>query len=284
MKVSICIPTYNSPETLKRLMDSVFCQSFTDYEVVVSDDSSNDEVEKVVKSYSDNRVSFYHNEKPLGTPENWNNAVRKSRGEFVKIMHHDDWFVNKDALQVMVDTMEKQGTDFVFCQCVGSGANHPSEEAVKSHKEVLPRLLVFNVIGAPSVTMYKKTGLMFDSKIKYYVDVDFYIAYLSTHKCFYIPQELVGIGTTPVRVTDQVVEDRSFVYGEFQYAFLKLWNDERWSKKDLSEVFRDYVKTNVDFGNYGVKGLVLAQRFVLARQRIRDYIRNTKRKLKGVGR
>jgi len=65
---------------------------------------------------------------------------------------------------------------------------------------------------------------------------------------------------------------------------LKLWNDERWSKKDLSEVFRDYVKTNVDFGNYEVKGLVLAQRFVLVRQRIRDYIRNTKRKLKGVGR
>jgi len=284
MRVSICIPTYNSPKTLKRLLDSVFDQSFTDYEVVVSDDSSNDDVEKVVKSYSDNRVSYYHNEEPLGTPENWNNAVRKSKGEYIKIMHHDDWFVNRDALRLMVDTMEKQGADFVFCQCAGSGSNHPSEEAVKSHMKVLPQLLESNVIGAPSVTMYKRTELMFDSKIKYYVDVDFYIAYLSTHKCFYIPQELVEIGTTPVRVTDQVVEDRSFVYGEFQYAFLKLWNDERWSKKDLSEVFRDYVKTNVDFGNYEVKGLVLAQRFVLVRQRIRDYIRNTKRKLKGVGR
>ena len=283
MKVSICIPTYNSPETLVRLLDSIFCQSFVDYEVIVSDDSSNGEVERVVNSYSDKRVSYYHNEKSLGTPENWNNAVRKSRGEFIKIMHHDDWFVNKDALQVMVDAMEKQGTDFVFCQCVGSGANHPSEEAVKSHKEVLPRLLESNVIGAPSVTMYKRTELMFDSKIKYYVDVDFYIAYLSTRKCFYISQELVGIGTTPVRVTNQVVEDRNFIYGEFQYAFLKLWNDGRWSRKELSEVFRDYIKTNVDFGHYELEGRVVVQLLVLMQQRIREYVRSAKRKLKGAG-
>ena len=49
MKVSICIPTYNSSETVRRLLDSIFVQTFTDYEVIVSDDSHGSEIENLIK-------------------------------------------------------------------------------------------------------------------------------------------------------------------------------------------------------------------------------------------
>lgn len=60
MKVSICIPAYKQPEFLKRCLDSVFEQSYTDYEVIITDDSPDNEIEKLVNTYSDNQIGRAH--------------------------------------------------------------------------------------------------------------------------------------------------------------------------------------------------------------------------------
>lgn len=283
MKVSICIPAYNSPETVQRLLDSIFVQTFTDYEVIVSDDSSNGTVESVVKAYSDKHISYYHNEKPLGTPENWNNAVRKAKGEYIKLMHHDDWFVDENALEIMVDEMEMSGSDFVFCQSDGECPNRPTDNEVTFYAgEKLPYLLIRNIIGAPSATMYKKTALEYDSSIKYYVDVDFYIQYLSERKFRYIPKELVKIGTTPFRVTDAVVSNRQFVYDEFQYSFLKLWNSGVWKHSVLNDVFRIYINVNPDFQECQAEGLLASQKRIIYLQQFKCCYKMIKKKIKRI--
>lgn len=281
MKVSICIPTYQSPITLERLLESIFAQTYADYEVIVSDDSSDDGVKNVVGKFSDERLKYFHNPSPLGTPQNWNNAVRHASGDYIKIMHHDDWFINNDALAIMVRWMEQSNADFVFCQSAGEGANKPSEDIVMFYiGERLPFLLYRNVIGAPSATMYKRTNLYYDANIKYYVDVDFYIQYISCHKCKYIPQKLIQIGTTSVRVTDAVVMDRDFIYNEFQYAFLKLWNDNRWNTSTIKDVFRSYVEENQDFRLYKIKGLTVAQKNIMLQQYVKSKYISLKGKIK----
>ncbi len=282
MKVSICVPTYNSPVTLERLLKSVFDQTFTDYEVIISDDSSNDEVAQVIKRFPDPRLAYYHNDPPLGTPENWNNAVRHATGDIIKIMHHDDWFVSPDALWIFLDAMRSSQADFVFCQCVGEGANHPTEMRTKKYLSYLPLLLTGNVIGAPSVTMYRRTDLAYDARIKYYVDVDFYIAYLQTHTAACVERELVGIGTTPVRVTDDVVENHHLVYNEFQYVFLKLWNSKQWDRAKLLDVFRSYVTERRDFSHVKVSSLLWRQRVVLFWQRARAFAKSLKSTVKKI--
>jgi glycosyltransferase involved in cell wall biosynthesis len=226
-------------------------------------------------------VSYYHNEEPLGTPENWNNAVRKSRGEYIKIMHHDDWFISDNALKDMVYEMEHNAVDFVFCQSAGDYHNYPATEVVNSYiGNRLPYLLTGNIIGAPSATMYRRNSLEYDAKIKYYVDVDFYIHYLMDHKIGYIQKDLVQIGTTPVRVTDEVIEDRNFIYGEFQYAFLKLWNSKIWRHSDLCNVFKKYIKDNQDFGSYSIPGLAFSQKRIICQQYLKSIYKKFKRGIK----
>ena len=97
VKVSICIPTYNNVDEVERLLRSIFVQTYTDFEVHISDDSTNREIEELVKrKYA--QVDYRHNEKPYGHIFNWNEAIRMSRGEYIKIMFSDDWFTTEDSL------------------------------------------------------------------------------------------------------------------------------------------------------------------------------------------
>ena len=53
-KVSICVPTYNNPDDLKRLMESIEKQTYKDYEVVISDDSTDNNIEKLIAELKHN--------------------------------------------------------------------------------------------------------------------------------------------------------------------------------------------------------------------------------------
>ena len=55
-KVSICVPTYNNVSEVERLLQSIRRQNYTDYEVNISDDSTNDETEELVERMSGGQV------------------------------------------------------------------------------------------------------------------------------------------------------------------------------------------------------------------------------------
>ena len=73
-KVSICIPCYNNADEVERLLKSVYCQNYTDFEVNLSDDSTNGETENLVRTKYPN-VNYRHNNKPYGHIFNWNAAI-----------------------------------------------------------------------------------------------------------------------------------------------------------------------------------------------------------------
>ena len=86
IKVSICIPSYNQVKYLRRTIDSVLSQTYSDYEIIITDDSSTDIVFNLVREYeSTGKIQYFKNKTPYGSPENWNEAIRLSKGEFVKI-------------------------------------------------------------------------------------------------------------------------------------------------------------------------------------------------------
>src|SRR5215213_9554314 len=97
--ISICIPAFKRVEYLARLLDSVKKQRFRDFEVIITDDSPAEEVRNLAEKYRyDFELKYSKNASPLGTPENWNAAIRQARGEWIKLMHDDDWFRNEDSL------------------------------------------------------------------------------------------------------------------------------------------------------------------------------------------
>ncbi len=63
----------------------ILIQTYTDFEIVITDDSPDDSVADLVEKYQSRKdIRYYKNEKPLGTPENWNEAIRKANGKWIK--------------------------------------------------------------------------------------------------------------------------------------------------------------------------------------------------------
>lgn len=101
MKVSVIIPTYNRANLLAEAIDSVLAQSYTDYELIVIDDGSTDDTERVVHSYGD-RVRYYRQING-GVNNARNHAVRLAKGEYIALLDNDDlWLPFKLELEVAI--------------------------------------------------------------------------------------------------------------------------------------------------------------------------------------
>lgn len=211
----------------QRLLDSVLMQSYRDYEIIVSDDSQNNAIAKVLEQYNDERIRYYHNEIPFGTPENWNNAIRHAHGDYIKIMHHDDWFISVDALKLMVDAIESSDADFVWCASNNyengevTRVNQSTEQQLTALREDVFVLFSGNFISAPSTMICKRTTLEYDRNLKWYVDIEYYTHLLRNGKFTYIDNPLVGINNDKGRVTDQCITNYEVIYSEYFYCWEK---------------------------------------------------------------
>src|SRR6478736_4865381 len=106
--ISICIPSYQRVDYLKRLLDSISVQTFTDFEVIISDDSPDSSVQDLSFNYHDRfNTRYFKNQPALGTPANWNFGISNATGEWIKIMHDDDWFAASDSLQIFAGHTNK---------------------------------------------------------------------------------------------------------------------------------------------------------------------------------
>jgi glycosyltransferase involved in cell wall biosynthesis len=111
--ISICIPAYKRTHFLKRLLLSIEHQSYTNYEVIISDDSNDDSVEELLKEFNGKfEIKYFKNEKALGTPANWNHAISKATGEWIKLIHDDDWFANEHSLEKFA--LSTNNNKFIF--------------------------------------------------------------------------------------------------------------------------------------------------------------------------
>src|SRR3989344_6387452 len=99
VKVSICIPTYKQVDYLRKTLNSVLVQDFHDYELIITDDSSDDSVKNLLKEFDfKGKLKYYHNKIALGSPANWNYSLKQATGEYIKILHHDDFFTADNSL------------------------------------------------------------------------------------------------------------------------------------------------------------------------------------------
>ncbi|HMG69366.1 MAG TPA: glycosyltransferase family 2 protein, partial [Chitinophagaceae bacterium] len=199
----------------KRLFESISIQSFRDFEVIVADDSDDDSVKDLVQSYEKNfRLRYYKNEIPLGTPANWNFAVSKASGEWIKLMHDDDWFFSEESL----DIFYKQTTHnrkFIFSAYYSVKENNSRKLHRLSpfyRKKILESpyiLFAQNVIGPPSVTLVHKSILeKYDARLKWRVDVEFYMRVLEQEKEFtYLDEPLINMGISETQVTQSAINN-----------------------------------------------------------------------------
>lgn len=210
--VSICIPAYNGLPFLKRLLESIARQTFTSFEVVITDDSPDENVGALVKQFESSLpIHYYKNPSPLGTPENWNEAIRHAKGTWIKLMHNDDWFRRQDSLKLFYEaTIQHQNKDFFFSAFQNIEELSGKKEIVRCDRFDLwflrqsPLHLFRKVyVGNPSCTMVKRSlNMYYEKKYKFVVDFEFYIrCFQGQTKWQYIDDVLVNIGFHSEQVT-----------------------------------------------------------------------------------
>jgi glycosyltransferase involved in cell wall biosynthesis len=208
--ISICIPAYKNATFLKRLLDSIAMQTFRNFEVIITDDSPEDEVQQLCKTYEATLpISYFKNAVNLNTPENWNEALRRANGKWIKLIHDDDWFSSEYSLQEFANATEQNpGCDFFFSAYtnVYEAENRVQKMSLTPFwKKAMKNpsvLLADNVIGPPSVTLHRNTkNNFYDRSMKYIVDIDFYIRYLESHDWFFIDKPLINVGINSAQVT-----------------------------------------------------------------------------------
>lgn len=107
-KVSVLVPLYNTDENhLKEMIESVLNQTFADFELLLLNDSpENDRIRHIVESYSDERIYYSENPENLGISSVRNKLIEMARGEYLAIFDHDDVCM-PNRLELQVAYMDK---------------------------------------------------------------------------------------------------------------------------------------------------------------------------------
>ena len=178
--ISVCIPAYDmggkGAEYLAASFDRLVSQSFTDFEVVVSDQSDTDGVAKVCAQFGDQMTILRvdHREGSRQASANVNNAMRHASGAIHKVLFQDDFLATQDALQQINDGFAESGAQWLLC---GSGVSRDGQSV---ERPMVPRLtpqIRFgrNTVSSPSVLALRAdTGLFFDEELIWLMDVEFY--------------------------------------------------------------------------------------------------------------
>lgn len=89
-KVSVIIPTYNRASLLPRAVNSVLAQTYGDYEVIIVDDCSTDDTQRVIAEFTDSRIRQFRHKVNRGVSAARNTGIANARGEYIVFLDDDD--------------------------------------------------------------------------------------------------------------------------------------------------------------------------------------------------
>ena len=113
-KVSICSQVLNNSASLKAMIESVVAQTFTEWELIIVDDASTEDLKAVVDGFADERIRLIRLDANVGVPKGINMAMKEAKGEYIGILASDE-FITPDKLTVQVEYMDAHaGVDCVW--------------------------------------------------------------------------------------------------------------------------------------------------------------------------
>lgn len=267
--VSVLIPTYNRPRYFEEALRSVLEQTYSNIEIIVGDDSTNDETEKVLQKYlcDHSNITYIKNRSTLGQFENALMLFNKASGEYINFLMDDDifhvdkiekmmkYFFNDLDNEIKLVTSHRQVIDEKGKELrhIYSTVRLFKEDTIIEGTELANRVIVDqkNYIGEPTTVLFRKNDLqepygIFDKR-RYLCNVDIasWLSLLSKGKAVYIAETLSYFRLHPDQQLNESnkmmdgLEDfsHSILAGE-KYGFLS-------NEKELDEAitnFLDYAR------------------------------------------
>ena len=176
-KISIVIPLYNKASHIKRTIESVLSQTFTDFELIVVDDGSTDEGARIVKSIDDQRIVYLYKDNG-GVSSARNYGVMNAKHDLILLLDADD-ILYKDCLKHLIKPIIEDETIDICC-----GKYHKLKNGEKSinskfvYEGYIPdnfRWLIFNRFGLRAGCCIIKRDILlkysFDERLSRFEDM-----------------------------------------------------------------------------------------------------------------
>lgn len=116
-KVSVIIPTYNGEKYIKKSIESVLSQTFKDFEIIVIDDGSINDVYGVLKPYIEKNIIKYIRQENAGPGPARKNGILNSSGEYIACIDDDDVWIDNDKLKKQVEFLDHNNDYVVVGTC-----------------------------------------------------------------------------------------------------------------------------------------------------------------------
>lgn len=201
--ISVIVVTYNSEDTVIETLNSIKNQTYSNVELIVTDDCSKDSTRQVIRKWAKENKEAFANIKLVktrinkGVTNNCNLGVYSATGRYVQLIAGDD-ILFPNALMEKYNYAEREHADYVYCMVDVFGSNRKKVDTMKKFcdngyrimktewNNQYERMLIDNYIGGPSGSFFKKEFLMdiggFDNRFPFLEDYPLHIKILSLGK------------------------------------------------------------------------------------------------------
>ena len=241
--VSIIMPSYNTGACIAKSIQSVQAQTYSNWELIIIDDDSNDDTDAIVSGFLDNRIIYLKNEKNKGAAFSRNRALREAKGRWIAFLDSDDvWFPEK--LEKQIAFMEKNAYAFSYTNymemdaegnetdTIITGPRHISRRGMECYcwPGCLTVMYDANVVGKIQITDIKKNN-----------DYAMWLQVSKKTEC-YLLEEVLAVYR----------RGRSGSISSYNYVELIKWHYKLFHEAEGKGVWKSLVATcvNIIFGIY----------------------------------
>jgi len=250
-KISVIIPTYNSAQFIAEALESVFVQTYKDYEVIVVDDGSTDNTKEVLKPYM-SKIRYIYKENG-GAASARNVGIKNARGEYIAFLDSDDlWLPEKLEKQVKYFEEHLQ-VDMVFADCVRFG-----EEVLNTRNgtrqlvsdDMFVNIWWYNIVPTSTVIVrkscFEKVGLFDEAReIETAEDAEMWLRIAREYKVGYLKEVVTKYR---VRTSGYSRSNINRAYSSTKLVIDKYWEDIKmkgYTRKFLNRRLHEY---HFDYG------------------------------------
>ena len=283
-KITIAIPTYKRNHLIKDALDSALNQKgFDNYEVIIVDNDdnfNNKELEKILREYNNEKISYYKNEKNIGIFGNWNRCIELAKGEYISILNDDDW-LEKNFLKEGNDIIKENSNDGVYIGAKivdlrenRNNSNNSIKSFIKKYIQIKDkRKLTINnfIIGNKNNSYLLKREKMIEiggyNEIFFPIsDYAFSVNYCLNNKVYYLKKILYNYG---IQENESMNEKTGYLFPQTSFnlrknILIKLNKNNKFYNKLIETIYekeKKYVnkfwKINISYNEEKINFLVL---------------------------
>lgn len=229
-------------------------QTYQDLEIIIVDDGSRDNTERVIKNFKDERIRYIQHNQNKGASAARNTGIRESRGKYIAFQDSDDeWFSNKLEKQIEAFADAPPEVGIVYSGFYRIEADRklylPSDQLSLKEGNIHNELLKGNFVGTPTVLMKKecfRNQRYFNESLPALEDWELWIELSKYYTFRYIKKPLLCSYSTP----NSINLNENNMLKAHEIILLTHLDDFSKNKKNLSEHYYDIGTGLCSIGNF----------------------------------